>query len=268
MADEDKNIDQEALSAQLEVAAAQEHDQAMSSDIMAETEVEGDREASDVPATNMSSKKKKPRLHWDEQNLLSNALEKARNPYPKIDEPKTPFHVTSGSEGSCSSGSAPQSPGSPAFISRDHLVGFTDLEQRRNSSSSDIPHRSVQISEDTAASSGGESSPRSREEFETKRKMHYRHEYPHAPVPDVDDDEANMGGDEDLDDEADVSEEEEDELANDMTEDVNERGNGISKDEDSGSSSPEDEITESTVQNGAIGSDVVESDGHLESKTK
>jgi Protein phosphatase inhibitor 2 (IPP-2) len=112
---------------------------------------------------------KKPRLQWDEDNLLSNALEKERNPYPKIDEPKTPYHALSGSEGGSSSGSAPQSPGSPAFIPRDQLVGFADLERSASRTSSDGHPRSVQIAEDAGASSGGDSSPRSREEFKAKR---------------------------------------------------------------------------------------------------
>jgi Protein phosphatase inhibitor 2 (IPP-2) len=130
---------------------------------------------------------KKPRLQWDEDNLLSNALEKERNAYPKIDEPKTPYHALSGSEGGSSSGSAPQSPGSPAFISRDQLVGFTDLERSASRTSSDGHARSVQIAEDAGASSGGDSSPRSREEFEAKRKQHYRDEFPKFLEVDVED---------------------------------------------------------------------------------
>jgi hypothetical protein len=137
---------------------------------------------------------KKPRLQWDEDNLLSNALEKERNPYPKIDEPKTPYHALSGSEGGSSSGSAPQSPGSPAFIPRDQLVGFADLERSASRTSSDGHPRSVQIAEDAGASSGGDSSPRSREEFKAKRKQHYRDEFPKFLDVDVEDED-------DLDDE-------------------------------------------------------------------
>jgi hypothetical protein len=146
--------------------------------------IDGDEEGTEPVATSANgvgsrNKKKKPRLHWDEQNLLSNALEKERNAYPKIDEPKTPYHTLSGSEGGSSSGSAPQSPGSPAFIARDHLVGFDNLVQVVSSgSSADGQPRSVHIIEDPGASSGGDSSPRSREEFEAKRKQHYRAEYP------------------------------------------------------------------------------------------
>lgn len=148
-----------------------------------------------------SKQKKKPRLQWDEENLMHNALEMERSAYPKIDEPKTPFHASSGSEGgSVSSGSAPHSPGSPAFISRDNLVGFSEVEQtarvvRQNSTpssadgrgSADGPSRSVHILEDTGASSGGESSPRSKEEFENKRKNHYKKEHPRFHVLDGDD---------------------------------------------------------------------------------
>jgi hypothetical protein len=133
---------------------------------------------STASGTESRAKKKKPRLQWDEQNLLSNALEKERNAYPKIDEPKTPYHAMSGSEGGSSSGSAPQSPGSPGFLPRDQLVGFADLERSTSRTSSDGNARSVHISEDPGASSGGESSPRSREEFEAKRKQHYRDEFP------------------------------------------------------------------------------------------
>jgi Protein phosphatase inhibitor 2 (IPP-2) len=153
-----------------------------------------------APAASGSSKqKKKPRLQWDEENLIHNALEKDRNNYQKIDEPKTPFHTMSGSEGgSVSSGSAPHSPGSPAFLSRDNLVGFSEVERsaqrERNGgtpSSADrgsSDSRSVHIAED--ASSDGESSPRSQREFESKRKLHYQKEHPrfHTPDPDDDDD--------------------------------------------------------------------------------
>jgi Protein phosphatase inhibitor 2 (IPP-2) len=139
--------------------------------------------------------KKKPRLQWDEQNLLSNALEKERNAYPKIDEPKTPYHAMSGSEGGSSSSSAPQSPGSPAFLPRDQLVGFADLERNSSRISSDGNSRSVHISEDPGASSGGESSPRSREEFEAKRKQHYRDEFHKFVDVDADDEDGVEGGD-------------------------------------------------------------------------
>lgn len=182
----------------------------------------GDREVSDeaMPSdsgsgscsgsgSGKSKHKKKPRLQWDEENLIHNALEMERNAYPKIDEPKTPFHASSGSEGgSVSSGSAPHSPGSPAFLSRDNLVGFSEVEQsarvgRPNTGptlsegrgSSDGPARSVHISEDAGASSGGESSPRSREEFEMKRKNHYKKE--HARFHMLDEDDANIQNDAD-----------------------------------------------------------------------
>jgi Protein phosphatase inhibitor 2 (IPP-2) len=128
---------------------------------------------------------KKPRLQWDEQNLLSNALDKAKNNYPRIDEPKTPFHT--GSEGSVSSGSAP---GSPAFLSREQLVGFADLEHPQSSDDASLgaSHRSVHIAEDASASSGGDSSPRSKVEFESKRKSHYKSEFPRGHPADLDDD--------------------------------------------------------------------------------
>jgi Protein phosphatase inhibitor 2 (IPP-2) len=134
---------------------------------------------------------KKPRLQWDEKNLISNALEKERNNYPRIDEPKTPFHATASEGGSVSSGSAP---GSPAFLSRDQLVGFSEAEVQRagqqarpvDDTPNSAPHRSVHIAEDASASSGGDSSPRSRVEFETKRKSHYKAEFRRASV-DLDD---------------------------------------------------------------------------------
>lgn len=136
-----------------------------------------------------SKQKKKPRLQWDEENLIHNALEKDRNNYQRIDEPKTPFHTLSGSEGgSVSSGSAPHSPGSPAFMSRENLVGFSEVERdaERETAAGGTPSsadrgssdgRSVHIVEDAGASSGGESSPRSQREFETKRKLHYQKEH-------------------------------------------------------------------------------------------
>lgn len=135
-----------------------------------------------------SKQKKKPRLQWDEENLIHNALEKDRNNYDKIDEPKTPYHTLSGSEGGSSSGSAPHSPGSPAFLSRDNLVGFSEVEKNAareknggTPSSGDRASpggRSVHIAEDAGASSDGESSPRSQREFESKRKLHYQKEHP------------------------------------------------------------------------------------------
>ncbi|CAN8075323.1 unnamed protein product [Agarophyton chilense] len=128
--------------------------------------------------------KKKSRLHWDEQNLISNALEMERSgPRMKIDEPKTPFV---GSEtGSSTSGSAHQSPPeSPSFIPGERLVGFQTLENSMpksgpsaspdGASSAGSTGRSVHIMDGSAVSGG--SSPRSKEEFEARRRAHYRNE--------------------------------------------------------------------------------------------
>lgn len=245
MSGADNDIDRDVLSARLEEAAARDQGRESSADGLSVPMAESEASNTEVETSVANSKKKKPRLHWDEENLLSNALEKARNPYPKIDEPKTPYHAMSGSEGSCSSGSAPQSPGSPAFISRDQLVGFTDLEEKRNSGSSDSHHRTVHISEDASASSGGESSPRSREEFETKRKLHYKHEYPRAPLAEVNEDEDNSAEHGGLDAEA-YDDEDEDDAANDMDEDAPEQHNGVNGASDE-LSSPENEKRPATV---------------------
>lgn len=130
--------------------------------------------------------KKKSRLQWDEENLISNAAEMERGgPRMKIDEPKTPF--APGSEnGSSTSGSAHQSPpGSPSFLARENLVGFSALEHpyRRSSignasdgaSSVGSGGRSVHISDDSIGASAG-SSPRSKELFAARRRAHYRNE--------------------------------------------------------------------------------------------
>lgn len=130
------------------------------------------------------SSKKKSRLQWDEENLMSNAAEMERaGPRMKIDEPKTPYLASE--TGSSTSGSAHQSPpGSPAFIPGERLVGFTTLEQQHGAgvnvssdglSSAGSGPRSVHISEDVFASSGG-SSPHSSEGFVARRKAHYRNE--------------------------------------------------------------------------------------------
>ncbi|KAI0564852.1 Protein phosphatase inhibitor 2 (IPP-2) [Gracilaria domingensis] len=127
--------------------------------------------------------KKKSRLHWDEQNLISNALEMERNgPRMKIDEPKTPFVASE--TGSSTSGSAHQSPPeSPSFIPGERLVGFQSLENSMpkngplssdGASSAGSTGRSVQIKDGSVLSGG--SSPRSKEEFEARRKAHYRNE--------------------------------------------------------------------------------------------
>lgn len=136
------------------------------------------------PPTVSEAPKKKSRLHWDEENLLNNAAEMEKaGPRMKIDEPKTPF---AGSEtGSSTSGSAHQSPPeSPSFIPGEHLVGFQTLEQGIGRGSTNTPSesassvgsagRSVQISDENIVSVG--SSPRSREEFNARRRAHYRNE--------------------------------------------------------------------------------------------
>ncbi|PXF41412.1 hypothetical protein BWQ96_08910 [Gracilariopsis chorda] len=141
-------------------------------------------DANASPPSVSEAPKKKSRLHWDEQNLISNALEMERSgPRMKIDEPKTPFV---GSEtGSSTSGSVLQSPPeSPSFIPGERLVGFQSLENSMpknapatssdGASSAGSTGRSVHI-RDTTTFSGG-SSPRSREEFEARRKAHYRNE--------------------------------------------------------------------------------------------
>lgn len=138
--------------------------------------------------TYRDNSKKKPRLQWDEENLTSNALEMEKAaPRMKIDEPKTPF-VASSENGSSTSGSTPQSPGSPSFMPHDHLVGFKSLEDdmkvRHNraptssdgaSSAGSTGQRSVHIADVPGMSSGG-SSPRAKEQFAAKRKLHYKNE--------------------------------------------------------------------------------------------
>lgn len=141
------------------------------------------RPGSSQPTLDEGSKKKS-RLQWDEENLMSNAIEMERaGPRMKIDEPKTPFV---GSEtGSSTSGSAHQSPPeSPSFIPGEQLVGFQTLERNMRRGGGGTPSdgassvgstgRNVQISDDLAQSGG--SSPRSREEFAAKRKAHYHME--------------------------------------------------------------------------------------------
>lgn len=126
--------------------------------------------------------KKKSRLQWDEQNLLSNALEMERTgPRMKIDEPKTPFVLSE--TGSSTSGSAHQSPPeSPSFIPTEQLLGFQSLENHipvnsnpaLSDDSTSTHTRAVHIKDDSVHSGG--SSPRSRQEFEARRKAHYRNE--------------------------------------------------------------------------------------------
>lgn len=129
--------------------------------------------------------KKKSRLQWDEDNLISNAQEMERaGPRMKIDEPKTPYVCSE--TGSSTSGSAHQSPPeSPYFLPTDQLHGFGTLEDsmrggRDPGASSDgassvgSAGRTVHI-DDAAFSSGG-SSPKSRELFAARRKAHYRNE--------------------------------------------------------------------------------------------
>lgn len=129
--------------------------------------------------------KKKSRLQWDEDNLISNAQEMERaGPRMKIDEPKTPYVCSE--TGSSTSGSAHQSPPeSPYFLPTDQLHGFGTLEDSMRggrdpaassdgASSAGSAGRSVHI-DDAALSSGG-SSPKSKELFAARRKAHYRNE--------------------------------------------------------------------------------------------
>eukprot|EP00172_Hildenbrandia_rubra_P001329 Plantae.Rhodophyta-Hildenbrandia_rubra.ctg1870.p2 GENE.Plantae.Rhodophyta-Hildenbrandia_rubra.ctg1870~~Plantae.Rhodophyta-Hildenbrandia_rubra.ctg1870.p2 ORF type:complete len:233 (-),score=44.77 Plantae.Rhodophyta-Hildenbrandia_rubra.ctg1870:1016-1714(-) len=136
-----------------------------------------------------SDRSRKQRLHWDEENLRSNELEIERNP-PKmrIDEPKTPYHASS-EAGSSTSGSAPQSPGSPTWIERDKLVGFGSAEKNfkakggassgsagKGSANGSSGTKSVHIVEDPRHSRGSSG------EFERKRKLHYHNEFPRRPL--------------------------------------------------------------------------------------
>lgn len=124
--------------------------------------------------------KKKSRLQWDEDNLISNAQEMERaGPRMKIDEPKTPYVASEA--GSSTSGSAHQSPPeSPFFMPGEELHGFGTLEDSMRGASSDgassagSAGRSVHI--DEGAFSSGGSSPRSKEIFAARRKAHYRNE--------------------------------------------------------------------------------------------
>lgn len=134
---------------------------------------------SDPPLLSDTSKKKS-RLQWDEDNLISNAQEMERaGPRMKIDEPKTPYVASEA--GSSTSGSAHQSPPeSPFFLPGDQLHGFGTLEDSMRGPSSDgassasSAPRSVHI--DEGAFSSGGSSPRSKELFAARRKAHYRNE--------------------------------------------------------------------------------------------
>lgn len=167
-----------------------------------------------LPAAKLSSlsetSKKKSRLQWDEDNLISNAQEMERaGPRMKIDEPKTPY-VQGSETGSSTSGSArPSPPESPSFIPGERLVGFRSLEASMNApgassdgaSSTGSAGRSVQIMEDVGYSSGS-SSPKSKEIFAVRRKAHYRNEF--RPTKDF---RMSENGDEDDDDDDEDDEE-------------------------------------------------------------
>ncbi|GJQ13566.1 hypothetical protein GpartN1_g5357.t1 [Galdieria partita] len=112
-----------------------------------------------------SDKKKRVRLHWDEENLQRNETE--REPRMTITEPKTPYQLSDRSD-SDSEASTDRCPVLHSQPARDWRL------EAALSDTGNFPHSS----EDGGgySSNSSQSTPRSRssrEEFERKRKFHY-----------------------------------------------------------------------------------------------